>query len=71
MQRDTQGRFVGGYRSQDDVSSFATGQECRLEAWAERYAATPERPSTFTTLSGARVHATEGEIVAALQHVWG
>src|SRR4051794_17827825 len=23
-----------------------------LEAWAERYAATPERPATFTTLSG-------------------
>jgi methylmalonyl-CoA mutase N-terminal domain/subunit len=23
-----------------------------LEAWAERYAATPERPTTFTTLSG-------------------
>src|SRR3954465_15220478 len=26
-----------------------------LEAWAERYAATPERPSTFTTLSGEPV----------------
>ena len=23
-----------------------------LEAWAERYASTPERPTTFTTLSG-------------------
>ena len=23
-----------------------------LEAWAERYAATPERPTSFTTLSG-------------------
>ena len=26
-----------------------------LDAWAERYAATPERPSTFTTLSGEPV----------------
>ena len=26
-----------------------------LDAWAERYAATPERPATFTTLSGEPV----------------
>jgi methylmalonyl-CoA mutase, N-terminal domain len=28
-----------------------------LEAWAERYAATPERPTTFTTLSGEPIKA--------------
>jgi methylmalonyl-CoA mutase N-terminal domain/subunit len=27
-------------------------RDARLEAWAERYAATPERPASFTTLSG-------------------
>jgi methylmalonyl-CoA mutase N-terminal domain/subunit len=31
---------------------MATEERTALEAWAERYAATPERPTTFTTLSG-------------------
>src|SRR5215208_1602138 len=31
------------------------GKNAQLEAWAERYAATPERPISFTTLSGEPV----------------
>src|SRR3954447_667442 len=31
---------------------MATEERTALEAWAERYTATPERPSSFTTLSG-------------------
>jgi methylmalonyl-CoA mutase N-terminal domain/subunit len=31
---------------------MATEERTALEAWAERYAATPERPTSFTTLSG-------------------
>jgi methylmalonyl-CoA mutase N-terminal domain/subunit len=31
---------------------MATEERTALEAWAERYAATPERPTAFTTLSG-------------------
>src|SRR3990170_1394415 len=30
-------------------------RDARLEAWAERYAATPERPASFSTLSGEPV----------------
>ena len=29
-----------------------SGRNARLEAWAERYAAMPERPTSFTTMSG-------------------
>ena len=37
-----------------------------LEAWAERYASTPERPTTFTTLSGEAVRPlyTEADLPA-------
>src|SRR3954465_2241408 len=31
---------------------MATEERTALEAWAERYTATPERPTSFTTLSG-------------------
>jgi methylmalonyl-CoA mutase N-terminal domain/subunit len=31
------------------------GRNARLEAWAERFASTPERPTTFSTLSGEPV----------------
>jgi methylmalonyl-CoA mutase, N-terminal domain len=39
----------------------------RLERWAERYAATPERPATFTTLSGEPIRPlyTEADVPAA------
>ena len=54
------------YRSQDDVSSVATARNARLEAWAERYAATPERPTAFTTLSGEPIQPlyTEADVPA-------
>jgi methylmalonyl-CoA mutase, N-terminal domain len=35
--------------------TIAAGERDALEAWAERYAATPERPASFTTLSGEPV----------------
>ena len=37
-----------------------------LEAWAERYAATPERPTSFTTLSGEPIQPlyTEADVPA-------
>src|SRR6201989_400844 len=40
-----------------------------LERWAERYAATPERPATFTTLSGEPVQPlyTEADVPASDQ----
>ncbi len=34
------------------AANTAANHRQDLEAWAERYAATPERPSSFTTLSG-------------------
>jgi methylmalonyl-CoA mutase, N-terminal domain len=42
------------------------GRDAPLEAWAERYAATPERPASFTTLSGEPVRAlyTEEDLPA-------
>ena len=44
-------------------------EKAGLEAWAERYAATPERPSSFTTLSGEPVQPlyTEADLPAQEQ----
>src|SRR3954453_18427985 len=45
---------------------MATEERTALEAWAERYAATPERPSSFTTLSGEPIQPlyTEADVPA-------
>ncbi len=48
---------------------MATEERTALEAWAERYAATPERPSSFTTLSGEPIQPlyTEQDLPAAAE----
>ena len=45
---------------------MATEERTALEAWAERYAATPERPTSFTTLSGEPIQPlyTEADVPA-------
>src|SRR3954470_11988451 len=45
---------------------MATEERTALEAWAERYTATPERPSSFTTLSGEPIQPlyTEADVPA-------
>ena len=45
---------------------MATEERTALEAWAERYAATPERPTAFTTLSGEPIRPlyTEADVPA-------
>ena len=48
---------------------MATEERTALDAWAERYAATPERPSSFTTLSGEPIQPlyTEQDLPAAAE----
>ena len=45
---------------------MATEERTALEAWAERYTATPERPTSFTTLSGEPIQPlyTEADVPA-------
>jgi methylmalonyl-CoA mutase N-terminal domain/subunit len=45
---------------------MATEERTALEAWAERYSATPERPTSFTTLSGEPIQPlyTEADVPA-------
>ena len=44
----------------------SASRDARLEAWAERYAASPERPTSFTTLSGEPIQPlyTEADVPA-------
>jgi methylmalonyl-CoA mutase N-terminal domain/subunit len=46
---------------------MATEERTALEAWAERYTATPERPTSFTTMSGEPIQPlyTEQDLPAA------
>ena len=48
------------------MSVQSRARDARLEAWAERYAATPERPTSFTTLSGEPIQPlyTEADLPA-------
>jgi methylmalonyl-CoA mutase, N-terminal domain len=50
-------RWAGSWGSLPKTMSVQSqpGENARLEAWAERYAAAPERPATFSTLSGEPV----------------
>jgi len=51
---------------------MATEERTALEAWAERYTATPERPTSFTTMSGEPIQPlyTEQDLPAAeAQHI--